>query len=133
MHSMKTDLVEKFCKHYGFQARFTRDHDRTVLAIDTLDGAYRLGFDSVRIKGKNAADSFYFGDIFEFPEDDRETAAGCFLANLLDSKRSRAMLLIKGPIETSYSEDLNKILRPRSLEELEIFLDLSGDIQDEKE
>lgn len=118
MNSMKTDLVEKFCKLYGFQARFTRDHDRTVLAIDTLDGAYRLGFDS---------------DIFEFHGDDRETAAGCFLANLLDLKRPRAMLLIRGPIDTSFSEDLNNILRPRSLEELEIFLDLSGSIQDEKE
>lgn len=43
------------------------------------------------------------------------------------------MLLMRGPFDTSISEDLNNILRPRSLEELEIFLDLSGNVQDKKE
>ena len=39
MHSMKIDLVEKFCKYYGFQARFTKDHHNlVVLAIDTFVG-----------------------------------------------------------------------------------------------
>lgn len=123
MHSMKTDLVEKFCKHYGFQARFTKDHHNLiVLAIDTLVGGYRLGFE-------NASDYIY-----EFTGDDKEAAASCFLENLLDPKKVPAMILIGGLDESEPLEDskilaiYSKIRKPRSLEELEISLDLARSI-----
>lgn len=123
MHSMKIDLVEKFCKHYGFQARFTKDHHNlVVLAIDTLVGAYRLGFEST---------SDY---IYEFTGDDKEAAASCFLENLLDPKKVPAMILIGELDESEPLEDskilaiYKKIRKPRSLEELEISLDLARNI-----
>lgn len=123
MNSMKTDLVEKFCKHCGFQARFTRDHHNLiVLAIDTLVGGCRLGFE-------NASDYIY-----EFIGDDKETAAGCFLENLLDPKKIPAMILIGELDESEPLEDskilaiYSKIKKPRSLEELEISLDLARSI-----